>query len=232
MVCRKLLIEQRKSLIFVVGAFLGFNLIMGLWTGWATFRPGSSKFSLYIFIAGLACTVAASKMMWDMTDKQGRTALLMTPAPASYKFLSRLIVVFPGMIILTVIGYFIYNYSMILANGVTHNVWPDIYNPFASWGWMKTVATCLMSSLFVFTESLFIFGAVAWPRKSFLKTLGLIVVLQIILSFIGVMFSRTHLQVEVYNEKAFIWSLTCVWTLISAVIIYLSYLKFKKSTVI
>ena len=96
MTVRKLLIEQKKTLLIMAGSYLGFCAILGLWGGFMGAFPSNDNFVLYILLSGLACALVASKMFFDMVNKEGRTALFMSPATASDKFLPRLIASDPG----------------------------------------------------------------------------------------------------------------------------------------
>lgn len=237
MFARKNIIEHKKTLIYVIGGYLGLTFVLGLWYGWICGTPGEILSSFYMVLSMLVCSVAASKMMFDLTSKQGRTSLLMTPASASDKFLVRLIGVLPGMLLLVVAGYFTCAYGCILGHGFTYDVWPEIYIPSFLYGnGTELPYACTALSFMLLGESMFIFGAVAWPRLSFLKTMGIIIVLQIALSMIAVTVSLSNIleniQIEIYDENAFLWSVATVTTLIAVAITYFSYLKFKRTTVI
>lgn len=232
MVTRKYLVEQKKTLLYMIGGFLGFFMILGLWFGWLGSSPTDGFFALYSLMAGLVCAFVASKMMFDMTRKEGRTSLLMLPATAADKYVPRLIAVFPGMILLAVAGYIVFSYSMILAMGLSYDIWLPIYNPFADMNDAFFTATAVLTTGFVLNEAIFIFGAVAWPRKSFLKTIGIIIILQLLFSVSAILFMRTGVQIQILDEDAFTWCVVGVTTAISAAIIYWSFIKFKRSVVI
>lgn len=231
-VCRKMLTENRKTIMIMTGGYLGIFLIIGLWSGYLGTTPGSGGVFFYIMTAGLACAVMASKMFFDMTTKEGRTAVLMLPASAADKFLPRLIFVLPVMLIIVVLGYLVFNGSMILAAGLTSGYWAPVFNPFAHMNNSDWNAVWMLTAGFLFNESLFIYGSVAWPRKSFLKTIGIFIVIQTLLSSGVILFQYAGLRLHINDEQAFMLLTTGIVTLISAIIVYLSYIRFKRSTIL
>lgn len=238
LVARKMMIEQCKTLLITLGSYLGACMLFGLWFGYLGANPRSESLVVYVLISGLACAVAASKMFFDMTTKEGRTSVLMTPASTADKFLTRLTGVLPGMLILVILGYLVYGYSDLLALGLTYDQWMTLPNPFK--GSMETSNTSLLVfsivSMFLFNESIFIFGSVAWPKRSFLKSLGVFALIQAIFFFIatGIVKLVIHMQlrIEIVNGTALGWIVFGCITAVAAVITWFAYLKFKRSTVI
>lgn len=229
MMCGKIATEQRKSLLVTAGGFLGLCAVLGLWSGFFGGAPAAGNFVFYLVLAWIACSLVASLMFSELTRKEGRTALLMTPARAADKFLPRLILVLPGMILLCALGYFVYGFLMM---GIRFDIWPDLYNPFANWTESDTCTFCSMLAFFLLNESFFIFGAVNWPKKSFLKTFCLIAALQIALSFLAWSMFKVGLELEVYDPKAFLWSVVTIMTLIATGITIWAFIRFKRLTLV
>lgn len=238
MVARKLLIEQRKTILVLTASYLCACILFGLWFGYLGSVVGGDKLFFYIMISGFSCALIASKMFFDMTTKQGRTALIMTPAKASDKFLTRWVGVLPGMLLLVLIGYFVYCYSDLLALGLINGTWMPLSTPFDGISTnMGTIQfACFIFSLFLFNESVYMFGAAAWPKRSFLKSLGVLAIIQILLFFVltGIfkLMFECNIRIEVVDGDALIWICIGCVTVVSALIMWCSYLKFKRSTVI
>lgn len=231
-VCRKMLTENRKTILIMTGGYLGIFLIIGLWSGYLGTTPGSGNVLFYIMMAGLACAVMASKMFFDMTSKEGRTAVLMLPATAVDKFLPRLIFALPVMLIIVVLGYLVFDGSMILAAGLTYDYWAPVFNPFAHLNDSDWTVVWMLVAGFLFNESLFIFGSVAWPRKSFLKTIGIFIVIQTLMSLGVILFHHMGLRLHINDRQAFLLLTSGTVTVISVGIVYLSYIRFKRSTIL
>ena len=238
MVARKLLIEQKRTLMIMAGSYLGACALFGLWFGYLRATPRAETMIVYILISGLACGLVASKMFFDMTSKEGRTALLMTPATASDKYLTRFIGVLPGMILLVVLGYLAYGYADLLSLGLKYDMWMPLPNPFKGAAENpNTISTiCAVTAMFLFNESIFMYGAVAWPKKSFLKSLGVFAAIQIVLFFaaagLGKFLMEFQWRIVVENGEALSWSIIGCITAVAALIMWLSFRKFKNSTVI
>lgn len=232
MMCGKIATERRKTLLVTVGGFLGLCAVLGLWSGFFGGAPAQGTFVFYIVLAWLACSLVASRMFSEITRKEGRISLLMTPAGAADKYLPRLILVLPGMMLLCALGYLVYGYSDILMMGIRFDIWPDLYNPFLNWGYNDTQLLCSILAFFLLNESIFVFGSVVWPRRSFLKTLCFIALLQIVLSIIGWLLSRCHLDLEVYDPEAFLWSIIVIVTLFATGFTIWSFVRFKRLTLV
>lgn len=232
MVARKLLIEQRKTILYAIAAFLGFNLIMGIWSGWLGIVPGRGVDGLYSFVTPIACMVVASKMMFEMTTKQGRISLFMTPASAATKFFTRLICIIVGMTLLIVAGYFVLNLSDIFMHRTVYAEWPKFDNPFSRLSHNDVMLLCLALSTFILILSAFIFGAVVWPKKSFLKTVGVLFIIQSAMTIAPVLMYFSNLDFEIIDFDAFMWSIICIELVLAGIVTYLSYFMFKNSKVI
>lgn len=234
MTSKKLLVEQKKTLAYFIAGYLGICLVIGLWFSlMARSAAGEAALVLYILFAGLVCAIVASKMFSDLTSKEGRISLLMTPASPAEKYFPRLILVLPGMLLLVALGYVVLDYATILACGLAYGKWYPFFNPFAgatdSSDWFGIY---MLFSMFLFNEAIFIFGAVAWPRKSFLKSVGVFVVIQILFSSMLPIVVKSGFSFTVEADEALGWTLTSLVTLLSAAIVGCSYFKFKKTTVI
>lgn len=236
MMTRKMMIEQRKTLLYAAGGYLGICAVLGLWGGFFGSTPDPGL-PIYIMVSMFACALVASKLGFDLVNKEGRTAMIMTPATAADKFVPRLIAVLPAMLILVIIGYPVFCYADILALGVSYGQWvsftiPHIFNIFN--GPDAVLGVCILLSMFLFSESIFIFGAVAWPRKSLLKSIGVFIAIQFLLSLLTMAFikSNSYLYIDIVDETAFGWSVTAIITAIAIGIIYCAYLKFKRIQVI
>lgn len=231
----KLLIEKKKTYLVMIGGALGLSIIFGLWAGLLGGAPDMGRFVIFTTFAGLGCAIAASLMFSDLSTKEGRVGMLMNPASACDKYLPRLIVYVPGMIALSVICYFAFVYSDILAIGARFDIWVNPYNPFANWTPNDTKKLCLFISFLLLNESIFTFGSVAWPKRSFLKTLCLLAALQVVLGFAFwgcfKLLKTLGVWIQVYDEVLLFWWIVSIITVIAVAIFYCAYLRLRKTTI-
>lgn len=227
---RKFFIEQKRTLLIFIGGYLGMCLVLGLWGGLMGATPGEEAVaSIYVLFAGLVCAIVASKTFFDMTNKEGRISLLMSPATALDKYIPRLITVVPGMVILTVIGYFVTSYATMLYDWFITDQWLPLRNVFKG---DSALLIYTFISLFLFNEAMFVFGSIAWPKKSFLKTVGIFIALQTILTTCSVIYVKSGTYITISNEKAFAWTLSSLILAAALGLFYGAYRKLQKSTVI
>lgn len=232
---KKLIIENRATFLLVVGGFLGFCVLLGIWNGLINISIGVSGLLYMLLVAGMLLVVA-SLTFSDMSTKEGRIRLLMTPAPARDIFLSRLLVVLPGVILLGVAGYFVMGYTGLLADGVMHGDWStDVERGFVDLWPSDWHLVAFITGLFMVNETALILGSVLWPRRSFIKTLAVMVALQMIFTLLTALLVKTIYVSGLALTDLPDWASYCptviLWT-ISAVLIYVAYRRFKHKTLI
>lgn len=232
---KKLCAEQKKTLLIATAGFMGFWVIIGMFRGFMGGYPDSGDMLItYIFLGSVFLTFAASSMFHEMSKKKGRISVLMTPASPVEKFLVRFFLVLPVMALVTIFGYFLYGISNSLTFALSQGHWAPFFNPFViflgeNYLWM------LFFSLFLLTDALFMFGSVAWPKRSYPKTLLLIALLVIIFFLVLWMIWKflyaAGIYVRITDESAFWWSVNA-WLLVFAVaLIYGTYLMFKRKMI-
>lgn len=232
---KKLIIENRATFLLVVGGFLGFCVLLGIWNGLIDISIGVSGLLYMLLVVGMLLVVA-SLTFSDMSTKEGRIRLLMTPAPARDIFLSRLLVVLPGVILLGVAGYFVMGYTGLLADGVMHGDWnTDVVRGFVGLWPSDWHVAAFLSGLFMLNETAFILGSVLWPRRSFIKTLAVMVAIQMIFTLLTALLVKAIYLSGLAVTDLPDWAPYCptaiLWV-ISAVLIYVAYRRFKHKTLI
>lgn len=235
-IVKKLFIEQRKTLTILCGSYLGACVLFGIWCGYLGSAPTNDNFVIYMLMSGFAFAIAASRMFFDMSTKEGKISLLMTPGSAAGKYWPRFLAVLPGMLVLVAVGYLLYGYSDLLALGMMQDLWLSLPNPFgnANGDYASTIG--ILAAMFLFNESIFMYGAVAWPKRSFIKSLGIFVIIQIGLTMIATAIIKSmihsHISIEIVNPQAFGWIVAGIVTTIAIGIMYAGFRKFKNTTVI
>lgn len=229
---RKYLKENQKMLLMVVGGYLGSCAAFGLWCGFMNIAPRIEFLFFYLIVAGLVCSVIASKMWFDLTSKEGRIRLLMTPSTPADKFWPRLIAVLPGTAVLAAAGYIVFGYADILAMGITYGEWVRMSWPELPAGQDSELLIWSMVSGWLINQGLFIFGSIFWPRKSFIKSVGIMIGLQFILSFAAMFVVKHLILFNIDNPEAFLWTVCSLTAAIGLLLIWFSYWKLKRITVI
>lgn len=231
MIYNKLWIENQKSLSIILGGYFGACIIFGILFGISGSIPNVTNFGVYIFLSGLAISLATARLFTEFTSKEGKISMLMLPASASSKFLTRFIALIVCSAIFCVAGYFVFQLSDMISFQMRFDGWPAFYNPFEDWTYYKTQALFLLIALFMFTESIFIYGAVVYPKKSFLKTIGVLaligICLVLLITWTIKAFVSNEIYLEVTDENAFTWSVIAITALISIAITWGAYYKFK-----
>lgn len=234
-ISRKLLIENRKTLMITIGAYLGICAVIGIWQGMTGNIAGEGTMVAYALLAGFACAVAASLTFGDLGSKEGRIAFLMTPGTAFSKFIPRVLTSVIGMIILAVAGYYVWMLSDVLAFGLRFSTWVpiELYFPEIKLTEDMCLGILALISMLLFNEFLYLFGSAAWPKKSFLKTTGIFIALQIVLNMIAlVVIKNFHMDIDETEIIAILWCVVGFIFLVDAGLIYASYKMVERKQVI
>ncbi|MBD5206470.1 MAG: hypothetical protein HDS84_08895 [Bacteroidales bacterium] len=183
---RKYLVEHQKTILIFSCVYIGFCIISGIWTALLGATPGSASEGVYSFFAGLLCAVAASLTFNELSTKEGRISFLMTPGTTLDKYLPRVLTTVVGTTLLAIVGVYVLRGSQILTSGLAYQIWLP---------WDTGAITVneeglaegigILVSLYLFNEALFVLGSAIWPKKSFLKTMCVFIILQMVISLIG-----------------------------------------------
>lgn len=235
MLARKMFIENRRTLVMLCSGYLGALAGIGLWCGFNGVYSSSTTVGLYYMLSCLVCALTASLMFRDFTTREGRINALMTPATRTGKFWVRLLAVVPGVLILITAGYFVLAGCMNLAYGIIHDIWLPIYSVWSLVESFEFETGMLLLSSYVFSEGLFIFGAIAWPRHSFIKTLLVQAGLGLALSTIAIAVTKVMIDnyTIIVNDGDALLRIICSLIIAAGVaLIYSAYVVFKRSAVI
>lgn len=234
--CRKLAVEKKKILLWgslgYIGIWIMFGIINGLFGG----HPYGETFIVYMFLSGIPVTYVASMMFYELCKKDKKISLLMTPVSASDQFIPRLVVVVLGMLILTFVGYLVCGLANWGSYWIFRGEQVHASEPFQIWEQNSETLLflCMIFSVFMIVESVFILGSVAWPKWSFLKTIVLISVIEtgigIIIGLLAKLLIDCGIYVEVYDKTSLLWSIVAFLTLLWILILYFSYFLFKRKT--
>lgn len=231
---QKYFIENRKKLALICAGYISFCVIIGCWAGFFASGGGQGEVMSYIVLVSLFMAIMASLMFNDLKTKEGRINALMTPATAAQKFWPRLLAVFPGALLLCIAGFYAIEGSRILITGLSYHHWTSCYNPWSFFNFNEGnelwgIAFLVCGSLF--SLSCYIYGAILWPRYSFLKTMAALFVVQSLFSIVVAFILRNitwHANIESFE----IYAKILVFVLLGAAIalVWLTYRRFKHCT--
>lgn len=201
---RKYIAENRKQLLLWLAVALGGAIFLGVIDAFFGASSDTSQ-GVYMVAAPIVLCCFASVAFSDMKRPAGRIAELTVPTTSFNRFAVRWIMAIPLTMILLVAGAYIVELLRIAT-------WP-LFNDFVNAGDFTT----FLSGKFLFPEeasvltvyftflllslSFFFFGAIAWPKLSFLKSIIAQWVISTILSSITV--SSTYLFFKNHQGLAF-----------------------------
>lgn len=231
-------IENRKTILLSVGSLWGACILFGGLMGYYGRGGGAAEAFFFTFMLVTAGYVCASMMFSNMKRKESRIAALMLPASMEEKFITRWIAFVPLLFGVLIAAFYLGDLSRVLVNYLSNNPVNGRYshvinlfsvmtaNNFMPRTWIYTII-----SFYFFYQSLFIFGAILWPKLSFIKTLGALWVLQTLIGIIGISIDN-HLNFSPYDaDEVLIW--TGIGLNILTIAMYaLTYYRFKRSQVI
>lgn len=235
-ISRKMLSEHRHGILRTTLAYLGLWLAIGMFWGMIGLYDSETIILFYFLIGSIGGLVFASMMFSDMKAKEGRLAVLMLPATTAAKFWPRVIAAFFGTMVVMVVGIFCEEIGRFLGNlimrrqndffefvSIPENFIDDTYSI------TMFVAVALMQL------SVYFYGAILWPKSSFIKTTGVLVCISMLVSTVGgviigsILYHGYRFELLV-SENTLFWIVFSVVIAISALFIWLAYRRFKNST--
>lgn len=232
---RKHLVDNKKTFIYAPLATLAVTFLIGMWVGYIDKGGGSGLFAGYLFTYIFLTPIIASFSFSDMKKKEGRINLLMTPATTLEKILPRIIYVFGGWAILGIIGYYSLECGRMLSELIFRGEPSSIYHPISlintepAAGW----AIAFMIGVWFVTMSYFFMGAILWPRYSYLISVGVIWVIQLVGTLIIMALPSPDLTFTIAPLKAtqILETFIVMLYVIGIIMLWMSYLRLKHSKV-
>lgn len=234
---RKQICENKKAIMMRTlifwGAWMGIGLVDGL------FSSGDSHgvIDLYIVFSIITWIVFASMVFSSMKTKNGRINTLMTPAANADKYWIAFLNVFVGGFLLIAIAYPMIEIgrnigSLIMSHEFAGFYWPK--DELFSDSWSSTIRNAVIMS---FVLSTYFYGAIRWPRLSFLKTSGIWVSLIFAFSMI-LGFSVSYMITHGYEVEWLVSNTVRFWIIVGTIFAgtvffcWLTYYTLKKQYVI
>lgn len=237
---RKDYTEYKKQLLLILCALWGTSAAMGALLGFNHSGGGITELIMFSVFYTIFALVVASAAFPELKEKTGRISYIMTPASASDKFVTRLIVVVPLVAIAVIIAYYIGDIARILTAMLFHNDggpgsnYRHIVDPFMlvrNLGWEETLSSIIG---FLFIQGIFFVGSVYWPRYSFFKTVLIIIAFQIaVLSLFSIVAVNDIGFLDTLdNISVGLWAYYVPVTILTAGCYYLVYHKIKRMEVV
>lgn len=243
---RRELIENRKGIMIGVGSCWGLCMLLGITLGIFHIGGGANEVFFFFFLFSIISSIAGSLMFANMKTKEGRISTLLLPSTAFDKYLVRWLAIVPGLVIIFFIGFYIGDITRIIVSWVMHddmgnnyykitNFWSIVCCAFGNSSISFLISTLIICGYF-FSQALYIFGAILWPKLSYIKTLLALWALQMIITsgfiFIKGIFNFSLLALSEIQIISLLWCIVVVLILLTLTLYYLTYLRFKRSEVV
>ncbi len=229
---RKLYIDTKRDFIIAFSAGIGFWLVIGLIMGLLKSGGGDGEFAMFIFTAGIFCTIMPSLAFSDMKRKEGRINFLMQPAAAYQKFWSRLLLTIPIPIIVSFIGFYAIECGRIIGTAIISGRWIPMVSPWHAGSLSGAGATVMILSLLA-SQMFFFFGGILWPKMSYLKSLAVMALLYTIIMISSSCFiiHHAHLFIKL-DMSTYRLASICVSVFLILLFGVLTYRRLIHSTVV
>lgn len=235
-ISRKMLSEHRRGILSATLAYLGLWIAVGLFWGIVGLYDSETIILFYLLIGSIGALAFASMMFSDMKTKEGRLAVLMLPATTAAKFWPRVIAASLGTIVVMIAGIFCEEIGRLLGNLIMrrHNdffEFVSIPENFID----DTYSITMLIAVALMQLSIYFYGAILWPKSSFIKTTVVLVCVSMLISTVGgiiissILYHGYRFELLV-SENTLFWIVFSVVIAISALFIWLAYRRFKSST--
>lgn len=236
---RKEAIDNRKHLLLRLVTIWGVFITMGGIWGYNHVDTVMPHFGILGFVALLFGAVVGAQTFSNMQTKTGRISALMLPASAADKFLVRWLAVVPLAFIALIAAFYLSELARILV-ALIHEGTIDadyarpvnLYSMLTLYGepggW-KFGFVCLAS--YFMGQAFYILGSALWPRHSFAKTFVVLWALHMLLGMVVVPMRNIDFSFSFTGEDLAIW-MGIGEIVLTIVLYYLAYLRFRRSQVV
>ncbi len=238
MMFRKELAEKSKMLIYGSLAYIAITFMIGMLISYVNSGGGSGTVFFYTFLYFFLTPIVASFSFPEMKKKEGRLRMLMTLATPTCKVLPRLVIMLICWAILGILGYFAMEVGQAFMEWARFGEVSEttFFNPLSllgddpNSGW--AIALTIGGWFVCFTY--FFMGGMLWSRYSYLISIGVIWILQFVLTGILMMFPLPHFAIQLgpTSLDVFLKTLTVVFYILGVVMAWLTVLRLKHSKVI
>lgn len=230
----KTILDLKTSILVGISAYIGFWLVIGLIVGLFVGGGGDGEIGIYNIVALLTCNAMAAGIFGDMKTKEGRINVLMQPASAAEKFWARILLGFIGPVIIVIIGFFILESARIIGTAIATKEWVEMIYPNHMSFCNSAYDILIFISGFLALQSYYFFGGILWPKVSFLKSLAVLTLIQIVLISVLIFILKhcTHLCYVDLSNAAIFWCMISFNILVLLLFGYLSYRRLKRATVV
>lgn len=243
---RREIIENRKGLLIGIGSCWGLCMLLGGFLGMFNMGGGAKEVFFFLFLFSIISGIAGSLTFANMKTKVGRISTLLLPSTAFDKFLVRWLAIVPGLLVLFIVGFYIGDVTRIVVSWINDgemgsnyyritNIWTIIRHAFGDSNISLLLSTLIVCGYF-FSQALYIFGAILWPKLSYIKTLLVLWALQMVISSLAMLIMKiigfSFWSLEESQVIIFLWTVAIVLILLTLGLYYLTYLRFKSSQVV
>lgn len=235
-------LNKKAILIGIAGVWM-FYIFLGLLLGFNYSGGGKTEIIFFSLIAQIIACMVASFSFSVMKTKEKRIFHLMIPASVETKFMTRWTAIVPITFVVLLAGIYIGDFARILSFvATTENGWNytnytkviDLWNFYLVGGDPDgKLVFCLAFGSYFFSQAMYFFGAILWPKLSFIKSFAAIYVIQTIVGLLLVMI-KNMFDIHFTSEdlKPLLWWMFGIMMTLTLILYYLSYLKYRRSQVV
>ena len=235
------IIDNRKFLLLGLACILGLYITTGAIMGYNGVGSGSSGVGIFTFYMMMFAFVGASVAFSDMKTKEERLYSLMVPASAFSKYLVKWLLSVPVLFGVLVLAFYIGDITRILTFLMTadnpHN-YPDylhITNPWKIYSMFDItrpalILTVLLSAYFL-AQAPYFFGAILWPKNSFIKTFAAMWVIQTVCSIMFAL-SVKYFPSLMYHIGDSLWFMATVFILLTLAFYVAGFYLYRRQQVV
>ncbi len=237
------LLQNRKALLLSALSIWAIYIFMGVIMGYNMIGGGKGEIITFSLIAETIAAVGASFAFSNMKTKEQRIYDLMIPASIDAKYFTRWIAIVPGLFLILVAGFYLGDLARIASFSIFNpyitapaeygNI-IDIWGFYTGYGYSDAMLIfCLAFGCYFMMQSIYLFGAILWPKLSFIKTFAAVYVIQTVL---GLTVMMIHKWISIsFSIEDVIWLLWCVFSVMVVITVLcyiLAYYRYRNSQVV
>lgn len=238
---KKEILENKKTLLTELIVAWGSCILLGSFLGLFGLGGGAGELIVFYTLLNYIACIYASLTFSSMKHKRGRIATLMLPATSEEKFWMKWFLAVPVLIVVLIAGFYLGDlFRLIVAwlSGSRSNAnYFHIINIKASFLTLSYRYAFIFVAVasFFFGQAIYLFGSILWPKLSFIKTFAATYVIEMIIGMAFLFIFKFWLYNFNLSETFILntlWATGATQIVLTFLLYWLTYYKFKTSSVI
>lgn len=234
---KKAWVDNKKTILMRMAMMSGVWFLIGLICGITIGSSTEFIIIMYFTLSLMAGCIYVSTSFNEMKYKGGRISMLMNPASVTDKYLPRICNAVIGTFLIMILSYIMLELGRMLGWLFVQHGTPSFMLPWQVLSVGENLNILLTLGWILMGIGLFFYGAILWPRKSFIKTAGVLILVQTLLMIctfwiLDMIIDGGYMVEWLLDKVQTAWLIFSIEICIGGLCAVLAFVRLKKSTIL